>query len=579
MVERAQDSNLFTEVVNWASVRHRRAFALLGLLALLMFLPGFFTLQPMDRDEPRFAQATKQMLETHDFVSIRFQDEARNKKPVGIYWLQVAAVSSGEALGIPEARTQIWLYRLPSLAAAGMTVLLTYWAALAVTDRRRAIFAGALMAATVLLGGEAHLAKTDATLTATVVAAFGALARLYLRRVLGWRHALVFWVAIAVGILVKGPITPLIVLLAIAMLSWRERSFHWLKGIRPLVGLALCLALVAPWFILIGIKTQGQFFAQAIGDDMLNKVASGQESHGAPPLTYFALFWLTGWPLAPLALLVAPAVWAERRNPKVFFLLAWLVPAWIMFELVPTKLAHYVLPLYPALAILAARALVPETMRRADILALLSRLLAFVPPLALLLAGLAQWVNTFYPLAGKFSVSETDAFALAYLPAVLILGALALILTWVSRRRLQVADADSGISLTVISAFLVAVMTYSCVLTTSAFAPFALSQRLANVSDEARRISGCVNWASATNLYTEPSLVFLLGTELKFVNAEEAAGFLNEQTCRVAFVEQRNEAAFTAALDAHIPHVPVQRIAGINLGSGKRLDIGVYVRQ
>jgi 4-amino-4-deoxy-L-arabinose transferase-like glycosyltransferase len=58
------------------------------LLSLAFFVPGQFTLQPMDRDEPRFAQASKQMLETGDFVDIRFQDEARHKKPVGIYWLQ-----------------------------------------------------------------------------------------------------------------------------------------------------------------------------------------------------------------------------------------------------------------------------------------------------------------------------------------------------------------------------------------------------------------------------------------------------------------------------------------------------------
>ncbi|MEN9707790.1 MAG: hypothetical protein RIQ68_198, partial [Pseudomonadota bacterium] len=60
---------------------HRRAAFLLVLAALALFLPGLFSLQPMDRDEPRFAQATKQMIETGDYVAIRFQDEARNKKP------------------------------------------------------------------------------------------------------------------------------------------------------------------------------------------------------------------------------------------------------------------------------------------------------------------------------------------------------------------------------------------------------------------------------------------------------------------------------------------------------------------
>ena len=68
-----------------ASLTHRRASLWLILISLLMFLPGFVSNGPMDRDEPRFAQASKQMIETGDYVDIRFQHEARHKKPVGIY--------------------------------------------------------------------------------------------------------------------------------------------------------------------------------------------------------------------------------------------------------------------------------------------------------------------------------------------------------------------------------------------------------------------------------------------------------------------------------------------------------------
>src|SRR5919112_6326054 len=93
---------------------HARLCAVLVLLSLVCFLPGFTTLQPMDRDEPRYAQASKQMLETRDFVDIRFQDEARHKKPVGIYWMQAASVRAAEALGLPDARTRIAFYRIPS---------------------------------------------------------------------------------------------------------------------------------------------------------------------------------------------------------------------------------------------------------------------------------------------------------------------------------------------------------------------------------------------------------------------------------------------------------------------------------
>ena len=171
-----------------AIVARTGAGPVLIILTLLLLLPGLFTLPPMDRDEPRFAQASKQMLETSDFVAIRFGAEARNKKPVGIHWLQASAVSLGESLGVPDARHQIWLYRLPSLFGALLAVLLTYWAALPMVARGFAMLAALFVAATPLLGVEARLATTDAVLLATVVAAMGALARAYLARdgAAGW---------------------------------------------------------------------------------------------------------------------------------------------------------------------------------------------------------------------------------------------------------------------------------------------------------------------------------------------------------------------------------------------------------
>ena len=70
-----------------------RAYALLTLLSLALYLPGLATLPPTDRDESRFVQASRQMLESDNYLLIRFQDEPRNKKPAGIYWLQAASVN------------------------------------------------------------------------------------------------------------------------------------------------------------------------------------------------------------------------------------------------------------------------------------------------------------------------------------------------------------------------------------------------------------------------------------------------------------------------------------------------------
>src|SRR5437016_1281010 len=107
-----------------ATASNVRAIAVLIAISLISFLPGFFNIPPVDRDEARFAQATRQMIESGDYIDIRFQDEVRYKKPVGIYWLQAAAVKAGEAVGIPDAHATIWLDRLSTLFDALGAVLL-----------------------------------------------------------------------------------------------------------------------------------------------------------------------------------------------------------------------------------------------------------------------------------------------------------------------------------------------------------------------------------------------------------------------------------------------------------------------
>src|SRR5579863_3158819 len=122
-------------------------YVLLAGLCLLLYLPGIAAIPPLDRDEARFAQATRQMLETGDFLRIRFQGEARNNKPAGIYWLQAAAVS---AFSTPRA-TAIWPYRVPSLLGGMAAVLLTFGLGAALfrdeTEKRRiAAIAAVLLA-------------------------------------------------------------------------------------------------------------------------------------------------------------------------------------------------------------------------------------------------------------------------------------------------------------------------------------------------------------------------------------------------------------------------------------------------
>src|SRR2546430_2521466 len=280
-VKPANSSRRLVAAFDFATSSHFRAIVFLTLCGMIFFLPGFFTIPAIDRDEARFAQATKQMVETGDFVDIRFQDDVRYKKPVGIYWLQAAAVETASALGLPRAELRIWVYRVPSLIGAIGAVLLTYWTALAFVTRRAAVLAALMMCSSVLLGVEARLAKTDAMLLLTVVAAMGALARVYLSWQRGedpehppWSWPAIFWSALAVGVLLKGPLILMFVALTIVTLAILDRSAAWLWRLRLVWGLMWTLVLVLPWFVAIFWRAGETFFTDSIGGDMLRKLAA-----------------------------------------------------------------------------------------------------------------------------------------------------------------------------------------------------------------------------------------------------------------------------------------------------------------
>jgi len=546
--------------------------AALLLFTMALWLPGFSTLPPMDRDEPRFAEASKQMLETGDYVAIRFGDEARNKKPVGIYWLQAAAVGAGEALGVDDARRRIWLYRVPSLLAALATVFLTVWTARGLVSRRGAWLSGFLMASTLLLGVEARLATTDAVVAATVVAGMGALSRAWLARPGDARPSLgiaaLFWAAMGLGILVKGPITPMVPALAAIVLSIGARSVRWLAGLRPIRGLVLCLLVVAPWFVLIIARTHGAFLSEAVGHDLLGKVLDGQEMHDAPPGTYLAAFFLSGWPLAPLAALAAPTIWRNRADPAVRFLLAWLVPSWLLFEVVETKLFHYVMPLYPALAILAvsgfermARSAGAESRRGSVVLAVL---LGIVPVLV---------ATAVFALAGRLWSLTPATVAAALLATISSLGLVALAV-----RRKRRNDLTGTIAAASAAAVPVTLLVFGWLLASGAASGLALSGRLAAAARDAVG-PGCPDPAFATVGDREPSLMFLTDAHLLMTDPVGAARFMGDAPCRVAFVSSADAGAFDAALD---PAAGVHRAANVGgtlINGGKALDMGVYVRQ
>ena len=541
------------------SASHARAVAALLALCLALFLPGQISLQPMDRDEPRFAQASKQMLETGDLVDIRFQGEARHKKPVGIYWAQAAAVAVGEALGVPRAREQIALYRLPSLIGATASVLLAYWAALALLPRRGALTAAALYGACLMLNAEAHLAKTDALLAACATASLAALARAWLwrGRALGPAVFAAFWLGLALGILVKGPMVPLFVGLPALCLAWKVRSGRWLLALRPGPGLALTLLIVAPWFALITWKSGGTFYAEAVGHDMLGKVGGAAERHWGPPGAYALTFFATFWPGAAFAAMSLPFAWRARGDDAVAFLVAAVLPAWLVFEAVPTKLPHYVLPLMPWLAILTALALRAGTLdpRRRGARAVMVLVPAIPVGLTLGLC-LAGW--------------RLDAHTIPWAALPLLAGACAAAgLAWLAFAK---GTPDRALALAILSAGILGPGVLG--VAQRALPALKVSPRLAAIRDA----MACPRPQVASLGYREPSLVFLIGTDLAMPpDGAAARTFLEGGGCRLLFVEARARDDFNAVwpVGRRAP-APVGEVEGFNLNTGRRVFVTAY---
>lgn len=535
-----------------------RGPALAALIAFLAGLPGLLAVPPLDRDESRFAQATAQMLETRDFVVIRYQDQPRFKKPVGIHWMQAFSVS---LFSDPEVRA-IWAYRLPSLAGAMLAAAACAWGAAAFFGRPAGLIAGALLGSTLLLSTEALIAKTDAMLCGMTTLAMAALARIYAAARDGPpapRSAVwLFWTAIGVATLVKGPIGPMTVALAIVLLALLDRRPGWLVGLKWWWGLVIVAVIVGPWAGAVTVATDGGFWTQAFGGDLAPKLAGGQETHGAPPGYHTLLAPLLTFPMTLLLPAAAVTAWRRWREPGVRFAIAWLVPVWLVFELMPTKLVHYPLPTYGALAWLAAAAAVAPIGPRARWTgAILSALVG------LLLAAAVGYILATY---GDRSDAAVAVIAGLLLAAAGVVGAVL-----VARDKPREAT---------VAAVLLGVLGHAALTAGVAprLEPLWLSARMEAALEQARLLprQGVADAPVAVTGYAEPSLVFALGTPTELTTPEAAAQAIAEN--RPAVVEDRKAEAFHRALGAlGVKARQVGAVKGLDYSNGDEMTLRIYV--
>ena len=527
-----------------------------ALVALIAGLPGLFAMPPLDRDESRFAQATAQMLETDDMVVIRFQDQPRFKKPVGIHWLQAASVT---AFSAAEDRG-IWAYRIPSLLGAMLAAAACAWGAAALLGPRTGLLAGGILGATLLLSTEAFIAKTDAALCGFTTLAMAALMRIYAAQLKGetvtrWTK-LAFWVGLAMGVLIKGPVGLMVVVLSLTMLTLWDRKARWLKDLGWSWGLILLAAIVLPWATMITVATDGTFWSTAVAGDLAPKLAGGQESHGAPFGSYALAAFLLVFP----ATLLLPAGlvqgWTQRKDAGIRFAVCWLVPTWLVFEILPTKLVHYTLPAVPALAMLMAAAL------RGPLGNISRAVGAVLSALAgVLLAGLVGYL---YKAHG-----DPSDLPMTILTALLFLAAGGVGAALVLRKTAATALVAAGALGILAHAALVGLFV-------PRLEPLLLAPRLETALERADLAPrGGAPGPVAVTGYAEPSMIFLLGTTTELTDPAGAAKAIAEG--RPAVVEGRQEKAFQAAMAAQGQAVrPAGVVEGFDYSDGDKERLTLY---
>ena len=281
------------------------------VLAACAFLVGMRAVPVTDRDEPRFAQASRQMAESDslaDWVVPRVGDELRLKKPPLIYWVQAPTVLA--ATGGDPTQDAIWMYRLPSAIAALVAALATLWLGRAMFGGNTGLLAACLLVVSPVIVTDCHMARADELLLATTTLAMCVLWTMWrdhrAGRAAGLMRAVIFWCCIGLGVLAKGPITPFVAGTCVLGCAAARRDWSFIWRVRPFTGLFVLTAMALPWIWLAGNEVGWDTLRAAFDKEVLQRAKEGAEGHAAPPGYYIVTLLAFFFPGALLAALGEP---------------------------------------------------------------------------------------------------------------------------------------------------------------------------------------------------------------------------------------------------------------------------------
>jgi 4-amino-4-deoxy-L-arabinose transferase-like glycosyltransferase len=328
-------------------------YLLFAALWAVTCLPNLGAPSLWDIDEGNNATCSYEMRESDNWIVPTFNYRLREDKPALIYWLQMACY---ELLGVNETAA-----RLPSALAALLAVLVVYELGRRMFGVETGLLAGLILGGSIGLIGAAHFANPDALLVAFCALTLA----LVWNDQQGERKGTLAWVGVACGlaVLAKGPIGLLAPLgICAAYHAWQRqlsRFLDWRLG-----DLALAFVLVAaPWYVWVTVDTRGAWILGFWGKHNLGRATAAMENHSGP-YYYYLLVLCVG--LLPWSIFLGPTVlhaWKRLRlpdaadRPAVRFLVVWAGAFLVFFSIVRTKLPNYILPAYPAFALLTAHML------------------------------------------------------------------------------------------------------------------------------------------------------------------------------------------------------------------------------
>ena len=316
-------------------------------LILLWFaaLPGRALLSP---DEGRYASLSLGMLHSGDWVTPRLNGLLYFEKPPLQYWAGATAMA---IFGINEFAARLW----PGLAGIA-TVILVATTAAALWSRRAGVRAFFVAAATTWISGNSHFINLDSGLCAALTLTLCAVLRAEhagFTTDAGRRWVLAAWLGIGLGLLSKGPVAAVLPGAVLVVHSLWRRDLWLCKHLRWVAGPLLALAVAAPWFVLVSLRNPGFAWFFFVHEHLDRYLTDVHQRDGAwwyfVPVVLGGLLPWTGalpWLLRP-----------HRRDFARSLLLVWAVVIFVFFSFSHSKLSSYILPIFPALALLGAREL------------------------------------------------------------------------------------------------------------------------------------------------------------------------------------------------------------------------------